>query len=288
MNQTLLERAETFIYKNARLLERQLFAYHFKGGSRASVLSILLAYQNEDGGFGNALEPDIRCPNSQPVPVEHALKVLDTIGFNEQIAQQACDYLTTITTPAGGVPWLHPSALTYPRAPWWQVEGDPVATLNPTAGIAGTLHKNHFQHNWVNPATEFCWKEIATLEPNEMHTMGVALSFLYQVSDRERAESELNRLIGPFLKSDLVANINDTGYVRKPLDWAGTPDHPLRKYFKPEDIEANLDVLIADQQEDGGWNITWPATSPSCELEWRGWLTIERLLTLKANGRLGI
>lgn len=286
MSQSILERAEAFIWKNARLLERQLFAYHFKGGSRESVLSILLAYQNEDGGFGHALEPDIRCPDSQPVPVEHALKILDTIGFDEHIAKQACDYLMSITTPAGGVPWLHPSALSYPRASWWQVEGDPVATLNPTAGIVGTLHKNNFQHEWVAPATEFCWKEIATLEPTEMHTMGVALSFLYHVSDRARAEKELDRLIGPFLQSDLVADVNDASYVRKPLDWAGTPDHPLRKHFKQEDIEANLDVLIADQQEDGGWDITWPATSPTCKLEWRGWVTLEKLQILQANGRL--
>lgn len=286
MNQSILERAEKFIWKNARLLERQLFAYHFKEGSRESVLSILLAYQNEDGGFGHALEPDIRCPDSQPVPVEHALKILDTIGFDEHIAKQACDYLMTITTPAGGVPWLTPSALAYPRASWWQADANPPASLNPTAGLAATLHKNNFQHDWVAPATEFCWTEIATLQPTEMHTMGVALSFLYHASDRDRAEKELARLIDPFLQSDLVADVNDASYVRKPLDWSDTPDHPLRKHFKQEDIETNLDRLIKDQQEDGGWNITWPATSPTCELEWRGWLTLEKLLTLKANGRL--
>ena len=63
MNHTIFDRAEKFIYNNARLLERQLFAYHFKGGSREQVLTALRAYQNEDGGFGHALEPDIRCPD---------------------------------------------------------------------------------------------------------------------------------------------------------------------------------------------------------------------------------
>ena len=38
---TLFARAEEFIWKNARLLERQLFAYHFKGGSRESVVAAL-------------------------------------------------------------------------------------------------------------------------------------------------------------------------------------------------------------------------------------------------------
>lgn len=286
MSQTVLERAETFIWKNARLLERHLFAYHFKDGPPAPVVSTLLAYQNPDGGFGNALEPDIRCPNSQPVPVEHALKILNTVDFDTDIVHKACDYLLTITTPQGGVPWLTPSALAYPRASWWQVDDNPPASLNPTAGIVATLHKNQFQHPWVEPATEFCWSQIATLEPKEMHEMGVVLSFLYNVSDRARAQKELDRLIAPFFASDLIADVHDTGYVRKPLDWANTPDHPLRKHFKQDDINANLDVLINNQQEDGGWNITWPATSPTCELEWRGWVTLENLLTLKANDRL--
>ena len=73
-------RAETFIWSNARLLERRLFAYHFRGGSRYAVLAALRAYQNDDGGFGQALEPDIRCPDSQPVPVQHALEILDAVG----------------------------------------------------------------------------------------------------------------------------------------------------------------------------------------------------------------
>ena len=63
MGHTIFNRAEKFIYNNARLLERQLFAFHFKGGSREQVLTALSAYQNADGGFGHALEPDIRCPD---------------------------------------------------------------------------------------------------------------------------------------------------------------------------------------------------------------------------------
>ena len=37
MSRTVFERAEEFIWNNARLLERQRFAYHFKGGSREAV-----------------------------------------------------------------------------------------------------------------------------------------------------------------------------------------------------------------------------------------------------------
>jgi len=282
----IFTRAETFIWKNARLLERSLFAFHFQNGSSQAVLSALLAYQNSDGGFGNALEPDIRCPQSQPVPVQHALEILDTIGCANEIVQPICNYLTTISTNEGGVPWLLPSALAYPRALWWTTVDQPAASLNPTASIAALLHKNHIRHPWLEPATAYCWKYIAGIQPTDMHEMGVVLEFLYHVPDRQRAEQELARLAEHLFSAGLVADAQDSNYVRKPLDWAPTPQHPLRKYFRDEQVQVNLDSIMANQQEDGGWPIPWEAISPGCQSEWRGWITLSTLITLRANGRL--
>src|SRR5690242_11734264 len=76
----ILARAGDFIWRNARLLERRLFVYHFAHGSPHPVRAALRAYQNADGGFGQALEPDKRCPDSQPVDAEMALHVLADIG----------------------------------------------------------------------------------------------------------------------------------------------------------------------------------------------------------------
>lgn len=288
MNTTVFARAEEFIWQNARVLERQLFAYHFKSGSRAAVLAALAAYQNADGGFGNALEPDIRCPDSQPVPTQHALEFLDEVGVEPVVVQRICDYLLTITTAEGGVPWLLPSALRYSRAPWWQTGENPPAALNPTAAIVGLLYKHGVQHEWLAPATAYCWSKIADLQPTEIHDMGVAFTFLAHAPDRQRAAQELDRLVNALLASGLVADAQATGYVRRPLDWAPTPEHPLRAYFSPAQLAANLDAVLAEQGADGGWTIPWPPLSPGCELEWRGWVTLSTLRRLQANGRLPI
>jgi hypothetical protein len=40
MNQSVFERGEAFIWQNARLLERQLFAYHFYDGGNSGVTSL--------------------------------------------------------------------------------------------------------------------------------------------------------------------------------------------------------------------------------------------------------
>lgn len=66
MNQAL-KKARTFIYRNARPLDLARWQYHFEGGSKEAVLTTLAAYQNEDGGFGHALEPDSWNPNSSPI-----------------------------------------------------------------------------------------------------------------------------------------------------------------------------------------------------------------------------
>jgi hypothetical protein len=280
----LFERGEEFIWHNARLIERQLFDFHFRSGSAQAVLSALHAYQNEDGGFGNALEPDIRCPDSQPVPTQHALEVLDTTEFDELMVQGICDFLLSITTEEGGVPFVLPSVRDYPHAPWWNTEDNPPASLNPTAILCGVLHKHEVHHAWLERATEYCWQKIPGISPTDQHEMGCVLAFLRYVPQRERAEKEMKRLSEHLLSSGLVAEAGTAGYVRKALDWAPYPDDPLRVHFSEQEIRANLEDIVASQQEDGGWGISWTPVSPGCELEWRGWVTLNALRILRANG----
>src|SRR6185312_6889470 len=165
-----LQNAQDFIWRNARLIERYLFTCLFANGSKDPVLAALCAYQNEDGGFGNALEPDKRCPSSQPQDIEIALHILDAIdAMHDPMVKRACDYLVTITTPDGGVPYALPSVNAYPHAPWWTVEDNPPASLNPTAAIAGLLLKHGIDHPWLETASKFCWHEIASTGTTEFH-----------------------------------------------------------------------------------------------------------------------
>lgn len=286
MSDDVFARAEAFIWSNARLLDRHLFAFHFRGGPREAVLHTLRAYQNPDGGFGNALEPDIRCPESQPVPVQHALEVLDAVGPEPALIARLCDFLQGITTEEGGVPWLLPSALGYPRAPWWQTEAGLPASLNPTGGIVALLLKHHVRHPWVERAAAYCWARLEAGLPTEMHEVGTALEFLYHASERERAEAMLARLVARMQEQGLIAPAGAAGYVRKALDWSPTPDHPLRPFIPAAAVQAHLDELVAAQLDDGGWPLTFPATSPAVEQEWRGHVALRTLLTLRANGRL--
>jgi len=285
MNSRQLENAYTFILNNARLLERRRFAYLFGGGPREPVLAALRAYQNPDGGFGNALEPDKRTPTSQPIDQEIALQVVDEIGFEPVIGHQICDFLTTITSPAGGVPFVLPTVRDAPRAPWWNTDDNPPPSLNPTASIAGLLHRGRFNHPWLERASAYCWDAIDGLTSAgsdvETHDLLAIVIFLENVPARARALITFEKLKLQIL-AHTALDPHAEGYVHKPLAWAPEPASLCRPLFDHQTIIAHLEALADAQQPDGGWPISWMAVSPGTELEYRAVNTIDALKTLKA------
>lgn len=282
-----LSRARDFLDRNGRLLERRLFGFHFDRVEVVEVVSALAAYQNADGGFGWGLEPDKRTPASQPVDMQIALETLAEIGaLGGPMAVRACDWLETVTMEEGGVPFSLESANGWPHMPWWTVETPQPADINPTAAILGCLLQAGVSHPWMARATAFCWREVETSQTTKFHDLMPMIAFLEAVRDRPRAERALERLGARIVGQGLVEmDPNAGGYVKKPLDWAPRPDSFCRRLFDDAAIEAHLAALAGRQQDDGGWPINWDALSPGVELEWRGWMTVRALLTLKAYGK---
>jgi hypothetical protein len=283
MFKTALPLAREFILRNARLLDRRIFAALFEAAPIEPVLTALRAYQNLDGGFGSCLEADIRAPISQPIQVEQAFMVLDQIGaFAGPMVAQACDYLQTITTPAGGVPFAVKGIEDYPRAPWW--EPSVIASLNPTASLAGLLLKHGINHPWVERASAFCRREIEAFAGCEYHTVMPIVTFLAHTPDRPWAKAQLERILTRLPASGAIAlDPAASGYAQFPLDWAPQPSSPLRPLFDRATITLHLRALATRQQPDGGWPITWTAVGPGAEYEWRGRGTVLALLALREN-----
>jgi hypothetical protein len=291
MDRELFERAQDFIWKNARLIDRQLFAFSFLGGSREAVVAALSAYQNADGGFGNALEPDKRCPESQPVDVQMALEILDKVGaltdprIQQELILPVCDFLSAIAPVEGGVPFALPAVNHYPHAPWWQTPENPPAAINPTAAIVGMLLKSGVTHPFVQQGTRYCWENIEASQSTAYHDVMPMVEFLENAPDRERAGRELARIEERIRQPGVIAyDPAASGYVQFPLDWAPAPQSALRGMFTDQVIADQLAFLAAKQLPDGGWPITWEPVSSFVALEWRGWVTVMALRTLQAFG----
>ena len=136
-------RARDFVLRNARLVDRHLFACLFEGASNESVRYALRAYRNPDGGFGNALEPDKRCPDSQPVDAEVALKILDLVdGFDDpMVAPVLRTGLHGRRTHREVCRSCCRAQNNYPHAPWWEAPPEPPPSINPTGSIVAILSK---------------------------------------------------------------------------------------------------------------------------------------------------
>ena len=72
-----LAKAKQYITTNARPLDKALFEFEFNNGSPQTVLDILKTYQNDDGGFGNALESDLRMNESSVLATTVALQYVN-------------------------------------------------------------------------------------------------------------------------------------------------------------------------------------------------------------------
>jgi hypothetical protein len=281
--------AERFLAANARVLERRRFARLFRGGEPGPVRDALAAYRNADGGFGHALEPDGRCPGSQPLAIDFALQVmLETGTWDSGLAGGACGWLAARAPAGGGAVFVAETVAGWPHAPWWvPEEGDP-ASLITTGLLAGSLHAGGMSHPWLEQATALLWERIATLDKTSPYDLRALLWFLEKVPDPGRARAAAARLCPMIIDQGLVAmEPGAPGEVHTPLDFAPRPGSPARAVFSQPVIDAHLDHLAAAQQPDGGWTFNWPVWSPAAEREWRGHCTIAALTVLRDNGRPG-
>jgi hypothetical protein len=288
MNTPDFDAAAAFVAANARVLDRRRFQRLFEDGPAGPVRDAVAAYRNDDRGFGHGLEPDCRAPGSQPAAAEMALRVLDEAdAWDDTLVLGACDWLASVAPAEGGAAFVEPTLADWPHAPWWVPEGGHPASLIATGMIAGTLHSRGVSHSWLDRATEVMWTRIGRLtEPGGYEMFGV-LRFLQYVPDRDRALTVFGQ-VGPLIVDQKLVAIDPeaAGETHGLLDFAPEPDSLARSLFDDGTIEAHLDHLAQAQLDDGGWTFNWPAWSPAAERDWRGFLTVDALRVLRANGRM--
>jgi hypothetical protein len=275
--------AETFIWCAARLLDRHRYALLFADGSAEPVLEALGGYRNADGGFGHALEPDLRCPASQPAPTLHALEVLDEAGASgSEMARDARAWIVSIAEGDGGIPFVLAGFEDYPHAPWWSPQPGSFLTFQ----LAAVLHAGGITDDeWLDRATDWCWRSIETTAQPGAHWLMNACRFLDAVPDEQRARAAIASLVARVDLSAFAGDGVDTEGLR-PLHLSPHPGSRSRDLVSETLIEAHLDAVESGQQKDGGWMFDFSAWSPAQTTEWRGVVTIGALTCLRDHGRL--
>ena len=280
-----VEAAERFVLANARLLDRHRLAVLLHGAPVAPVLEALRAYRNPDGGFGHALEPDVRAPESEPAAVLHALEVLAGVGaLDDPMVDDAAAWIATVADPDGGVPFVTPTAAAHPHAPW-MVPSDGGSQL--TFALAGALWEARSREPWLRRATVWCWARLERPDELSAYSIKFALDFLDRVPDEPAATEAIDALRGRIGADGSLPVPGGTEDERlTPLTLSERPGRRSRALFDDDQIEADLERLEQGQREDGGWTFDWLEWSPGQSVEWRGAMTLRALATLSAHGRI--
>jgi hypothetical protein len=277
--------AESFIWTAARLVDRHRYAQLFKDGHAEPIIDALRGYRNPDGGFGHALEPDLRGPASQPAATLYALEILNEArAADSEMARDARAWIAQIAEIDGGIPVVLPGFEQYPHAPWW-FEPQPGSML--TLALAAVLHAGGVVHDeWLARATDWCWRSIDTTEQPGGYRLKYALAFLDAVPDDQRARAAIASLEARVDPSAIAPVGGVEGEALRPLDLSPRPRSRSRDLIDDAQIEAHLDTIESTQQADGGWLFDWLAWSPAQTTEWRGNITLRALIWLRDNGRL--
>src|SRR5262249_20445325 len=229
-------------------------------------------------------EPDLRCPSSQPAPTLYALEILNEAGAADgELARGARGWVASIAEPDGAVPSVLPGFDDYPHAPWFTPEPGSILTL----ALAAVLHVGRVADgDWLASATDWCWRAIATNEQPRGYWLKYACAFLDAVPDEDRARRAIASLAGRVDASAVSPVGGVEGEALRALDLSPRPHSRSRGLVGDPQIEAHLDAVESEQQEDGGWMFDWLAWSPAQRTDWRGNVTIRALTWLRDNGRL--
>jgi hypothetical protein len=300
------ERARHFLNTQARPLERALFAHRFEGAPLSGVPVELARFQNQDGGFGHALEPDLRTPSSSALATGIGLRLLAELGCaaSHPMVEQAVAYLLSTFDEQARVWRVVPADThSYPHAPWWHDEDGRLARVFddfrviPRALIAGLLH--HYSAlvptRWLDAITAETVQYIDNVEV--LATGGGSdLEYTVYLAEAENLPPRHAARLKARIQEDLPALV-----VRDPARWDSYCITPLRAVRSPQslgaeliqdELQMHLDYQIAHQTLEGTWDPTWtwrgayPEAWAQARLEWRGHLTLETLTQLRAFGRM--
>ena len=297
------EQARSFMYRCARPLDLARWQYHFENGSREAVLRALEAYQNENGGFGHALEADSFNPNSCPIQTYTAVTILREIGLTDPahpIIQGILRYLDSgADFDEARHQWLNtvPSNNDHPCAVWWKY-GDKGSAFryNPTAGLAG------FAIRYAEPGSVLCQKasEIAreavdwllAQEPfAEQHIAACFLGLYEDCAAADKAPFHLEALrdcLGSFVRLTLDGAADKWGkeYAAMPSDLI--PAKASVFYAEnAEVVHAQCDYIRRSQLPDGSFIVPWQWWNDHQEYEiaalwWKGDIIVKNMLHLRA------
>ncbi|KGX93808.1 hypothetical protein N781_01005 [Pontibacillus halophilus JSM 076056 = DSM 19796] len=292
--------AQDWVLTYGRPLEQALFRLAFENGNRMEVFAEIERYQNEDGGFGNGLEPDFLTPASSSLATSVALQRLLPFYDDREaqpIFRKAVRYLeSTFDEERRGWYAVPKEVNDAPHAPWWAVNDSGQSGIddtwgNPNAELIGymTLFESYSKRLNMDFLLEVAVQTFLQKEQFESHEL-YSYMRLFATIPEVRSESVEEQLVRGVQQTVHLSKEDWKNYVPTPLQFVPTPQSST--YGIPERaIEENLDHLIEQLESEGVIRPTWSWGTDEdaweqSKQDWTGIRTIEALFTLHRYGRI--
>lgn len=268
------KKSTSFIYRNARPLDLARWRYHFENGSREEVIAALSHYQNDDGGFGHALEPDCFDPHSSPIQTWCATEILHEIGCTDRESPVIRGILSYLDRGAcfseKQNQWydVAPTANDWPRACWWNYSGDESGQwqYNPTACLAGFVLRYADTDSRLyrkcreiaQQAYEFFMNSVPLADE---HVTSCFLRLYEYVKESGADLFDMDKF-----REKLIEQVNHI-VVRDPSRWASEYVPVPSRYIESKDsfllagneeiVRAECRYILTVQEPDGSYPVPW-------------------------------
>ena len=290
--------------ESARELERYLFEYYFEEGSSENVVKELKGFQNDDGGFGNALESDFRQPNSSPMATSIGIRILSELEETKDIKEMiksAIEYLeSTFNENRNGWYALTKEVNNHPHAPWWHYNEDEGMTAvdkswgNPSAEILAYLYMYmvYLSKIDINYLIEYAIQYIDKIIKFESGHELYCFIELFNALPKEMKGKLKNKIADGISQVIEYDQAKWGEYLPLPLDFVPSPEK-ARFGVNEHKIDENLDYYIKLLESSNGKLINPPwgdsfyqeNLKPAYN-EWKGVLTLKILKILDNYDRI--
>lgn len=261
---------KAWIYRNARDIELSLWKYYFENGSREDVISALSYFQNEDGGFGKALEPDNWNPNSTPYTTLYAINILNDIDLMElshPIYKGILKYLySEKDLMEYGWRFCVSANDDFPHAPWWNFkeEANLIESIGITSELSAFVLKYGDRSSLLYQKVTVLVKNLTDyfMAGNSFGDMGIGgYAVLLQTMKElnlgkyEYASLQLrmNQLVKDSIEKDTSKwkyyGVLPSNYIRSPQSIYYDENKEL--------VEKEIKYLIETLPQNDVWGITW-------------------------------
>ena len=250
-------------------LPTALIRYLWDGGSATVVVEALAAYQNEDGGFGHRLEPDIHAVASNPFAARVAMQYLRFLPDDSApvMRTRLQEWLTTNQHQDGD--W-HFSTATKAgfMQPWFAAWEFPA--LNPACCVSGLAGSLGLVSDEMMARVSKLFDQKASLSQISNGGFYDLLPYVEYSLGVQLPNEYLDAIAASIIRRSEAGEFEDAEHLFT-LATGGSAE--ITAKIPAELISRYCDQLIAEQGEDGGWPTPYDDA-------WRVWTTANAMMIL--------